>query len=137
MNYSVLISETVLSYSRHVSELEQMVKRMVFQSYGVEKYYDSHMESTNYLLRLIKYIEPETNEKKLGCQIHTDKSFITILHQNEVNGLEIGTKDGQWIRFGPSPSSFVVIAGDALLVCHYYLLSISICKVYSLSINKL
>ena len=27
-------------------ELNQIVTRMVFENYGVEKYYDSHMEDT-------------------------------------------------------------------------------------------
>ncbi|KDO58205.1 hypothetical protein CISIN_1g045288mg [Citrus sinensis] len=109
--------KTVVSYSRLVSELEQMVKRMVFESYGVDKYYDSVLESSTYLLRIMKYRCPETNEKNLGCDVHTDKSFITVLHQNEVNGLEIRTKDGCWIGFDdPTPSSFIVLAGDAFLV---------------------
>ena len=99
----------MLSYAWRVSELEQMVKRMVFESYGVEKYYNSHFESTTYLFRLIKYRVPsEINESNVGCHVHTDKSFITILHQNEVEGLEFKTKDGDcWIGFEPSPSSFL------------------------------
>ncbi|RVW28960.1 putative 2-oxoglutarate-dependent dioxygenase AOP1.2 [Vitis vinifera] len=107
--------ETVLSYSKLVSELEQMVKKMVFESYDAEKYYDSHIQSTTYLLRLIKYRGPQKNETCIGTSCHTDKSFITVLHQNEVCGLEIRTKDGEWISFKPSPSSYVVMAGDALL----------------------
>lgn len=91
---------------------------MVFESYGVEKYYDSHLESTTFLLRMIKYRVPEINELGIGCSAHTDKSFISILHQNEVNGLEIQTTDGDWIGFDPSPSSFLVMAGDAFLVRH-------------------
>ncbi|PON66362.1 Oxoglutarate/iron-dependent dioxygenase [Parasponia andersonii] len=99
--------ETVLSYARRVSELEKM---------GVaEKYYDSHLGSTTFLLRLFKYRIPEINESDIGCSVHTDKSFLTILHQNEVNGLEIETKDGDWIGFEPLPSSFLVMAGDAFL----------------------
>ncbi|XP_059636057.1 deoxypodophyllotoxin synthase-like [Cornus florida] len=45
-----LFCETLYSYSKLVSELEQVVKRMVFESYGVGKYYDSHIGSTTYLL---------------------------------------------------------------------------------------
>ena len=96
------------------------MKRMVFASYGVEKYYDSHLESTTYLLRLTKYRVPQTNESGVGCPAHTDKSFITILHQNDVNGLEIETMERDWIGFEPSSpsSSFLVMAGDSFLVCH-------------------
>lgn len=97
------------------------MKRMVFESYGVEKQYDSMIESSTYLLRLMKYRRPEMNENNVGVTIHTDKSFITVLHQNEVTGLEIRTKDGYWISFDdPAPSSFIVLAGDAFLVFHNF-----------------
>ncbi|XP_030526366.1 probable 2-oxoglutarate-dependent dioxygenase AOP1 [Rhodamnia argentea] len=105
----------VLAFSKKVSELEQMVKRMVFESYGVKEYCDSHVMSTTYLLRVMKYRAPEMDETNRGCNVHTDKSFMTILHQNQVNGLEVRRKDGDWIAFEPSPSSFLVMAGDAFL----------------------
>ncbi|KAL3721051.1 hypothetical protein ACJRO7_005813 [Eucalyptus globulus] len=104
-----------LAFSKKVSELEQMVKRMVFERYGVKKYYDSHVMSSTYLLRFMKYRAPEMNETNRGCDVHTDKSFVTILHQNQIDGLEVKTKDGDWIAFEPSPSSFLVMAGDAFL----------------------
>ncbi|XP_030464477.1 probable 2-oxoglutarate-dependent dioxygenase AOP1 [Syzygium oleosum] len=108
-------SDGALAFSKKVSELEQMVKRMVFESYGVKKYYDSHVASATYLLRLMKYRAPEMNETNQGCDVHTDKSFMTILHQNQVDGLELKTKDGDWIAFESSPTSFLVMAGDAFL----------------------
>lgn len=118
-------SKTVVSYAKLVSELEQMVKRMVFESYGADKYYDFIHESSTYLLRLMKYRCPEMNEKNLGCEVHTDKSFITVLHQNKVNGLEIRTKDGYWIGFDdPTPSYFIVLAGDAFLVGRHFFIYI-------------
>lgn len=101
------------SYSNMVSKLDSLVTKMVFESYGVKKYFDSHTKSTTYLLRLIKYSPPTNGETSIGAFAHTDKSFITILHQNAVEGLEVKTKDDKWIDFKPSPSSFVVMAGDA------------------------
>ncbi|XP_010497307.2 PREDICTED: 2-oxoglutarate-dependent dioxygenase AOP3-like [Camelina sativa] len=35
-----------------------MVRRLVMESYGIEKYIDEHLDSTNYRLRLMKYIAP-------------------------------------------------------------------------------
>ncbi|XP_059636056.1 probable 2-oxoglutarate-dependent dioxygenase AOP1 [Cornus florida] len=107
--------ETVHSYSKLVTELEQAVKRMVFESYGVGKYYDSHIGSTTYILKLMKYRGPLMNETNIGVSNHMDKSFITILHQNKVYGLVVKTKDGVWIGFEHRPSSFIVMAGDAFL----------------------
>ncbi|XP_002517546.2 probable 2-oxoglutarate-dependent dioxygenase AOP1 [Ricinus communis] len=108
--------KTVFSYSKWVAELEQMVTRMVFEGYGVQYSYDTQQERTNYLFRMMKYRAPTESESDLGCDVHTDKGFITVLHQNEVSGLEVQTKDGQWVCFEPSsPSSFIVMAADALL----------------------
>ncbi|KAL2926298.1 putative 2-oxoglutarate-dependent dioxygenase AOP1.2 [Bienertia sinuspersici] len=108
-------SETIHEYATKVTELEQMVMKMVFESYGVEKYLESHLNSTSYLLRIAKYRVPEKDENNLGAVGHTDKNFITILHQNQVNGLEVQTKDGQWLTFDFSPHSFVVMAGEPFL----------------------
>ncbi|XP_057968552.1 probable 2-oxoglutarate-dependent dioxygenase AOP1 [Malania oleifera] len=109
--------ENVHSYSKQVAELDRMVSRMIFESYGVESYHEAHVESTIYLLRFLKYRGPEAHESNLAFIPHTDKSFLTILHQNDVNGLEIETRDGNWIGYeSPSPPiSFVVMAGDALM----------------------
>lgn len=90
---------------------------MIFESYGVEKYYNSYISSTTYLLRLIKNRAPQGDEPNLGFINHTDKSFTTVLHQNGyVHGLEVEMKNGEWISVEMSPSIFVVMAGDALMV---------------------
>ncbi|KAK8641847.1 hypothetical protein V6N13_011219 [Hibiscus sabdariffa] len=108
--------ESVHSYATLVSQLDRAVKKMVFESYGVGKYYDSHMDSTSYLLRLIKYRVPDEGEEVENCGFpHTDKSFLTILHDNQVAGLQTKTKDGRWICVEPSGSMFIVMAGDAFL----------------------
>ncbi|KAF2323291.1 hypothetical protein GH714_034483 [Hevea brasiliensis] len=109
--------KTALHYSKLIAELEQMVMKMVFESYGVVQSHEDHQESITYLFRMMKYRVPEKDEDDVGVPIHTDKCFIAALHQNEVSGLELRTKDGQWIVFEPSsPSSFVVNAGDALML---------------------
>ncbi|KAI3852353.1 hypothetical protein MKX03_018833 [Papaver bracteatum] len=107
--------ETVHSFTTRVTELEQTVTRMVFENYGVEKYYDSHIESMNYLLRVMKYRKCEESESNLGATPHTDKSYITVLHQNQVHGLEVQTKSGDWVKVTPTASSFIVMTGDAFL----------------------
>ncbi|XP_073135675.1 probable 2-oxoglutarate-dependent dioxygenase AOP1 [Henckelia pumila] len=107
--------KTSLEYSKIVAELDQRVMRMVSQEYGVEKSYKSLVDSTCYLLKFIKYRGPNENETNLGIVPHTDKSFTSILHQRQVQGLEIETKEGEWVVVDPSPSTFVVMAGDACM----------------------
>ncbi|XP_076908396.1 putative 2-oxoglutarate-dependent dioxygenase AOP1 [Bidens hawaiensis] len=108
-------SESVLMYTNAIGELYRTVTRMIAKSYGVEEHYEPLLESSSYVLKLIKYKSPQGNDRKMGIVPHTDKSFVSILHQNEVKGLEIKTKDGEWIEVDPSPSSLLVIAGDACM----------------------
>ncbi|XP_059639237.1 deoxypodophyllotoxin synthase-like [Cornus florida] len=75
------VCETVLSFSKLASELDQTVKKMVSESYGIQKYHEHLLGSTCYLLKPIKYREPKMNETNLCILPHTDNSFFTtILH---------------------------------------------------------
>ncbi|KAI3727208.1 hypothetical protein L1987_67019 [Smallanthus sonchifolius] len=85
-NGNEAFSATVLAYNKLAAELEEMVTRMVFETYGVEKYLDAHRKMVSYLCRGMKYRAPEKNETNMGFVPHTDKDFITVLHQNGVNG---------------------------------------------------
>ncbi|KAJ0007447.1 hypothetical protein Pint_30011 [Pistacia integerrima] len=83
---------SVNEISKIMMNLFQTVVKMVFQT---DKYYDSLVGSTRYVTACAKYKKPEKNEIYVGIGINTDKIFSTILHQKDVNGLEIQTKDGQ------------------------------------------
>lgn len=110
-------SETVIEYSKVVAELDQVVLRMVSEVYGITNSYKSLLENTMHLLRFLKYRVPEKDESDLGFFPHTDKSFTTVLHHYQVKGLQIQTKKGDWISVEPSPSAFVFMTGDAIMVC--------------------
>ncbi|KAF5465761.1 hypothetical protein F2P56_015739 [Juglans regia] len=117
--------ESADSYVRLMKELDQMVTRMLFENYGVEKYYDSHMDLTTRSLGFLKYKERDIDDdgdqktglsRTEGLPSHADKHFTSILHQNRVKGLEIKTNDGEWICFDPSPTSFILLAAESLQV---------------------
>ncbi|GMN27817.1 hypothetical protein TIFTF001_049400 [Ficus carica] len=89
---------------------------MVCENYGVEGLLNSVLENFIYVFRFFKYKPPQTKVGEVGLVAHTDGNFITIIHQHEVEGLQIKTKDDQWIDVKPNPSSLVVLAGDVLQV---------------------
>ncbi|OMP00231.1 Isopenicillin N synthase [Corchorus olitorius] len=111
-------SKTLFSFSELASGLEKKIRRMILESFGVEKYTDELIDSTNYMLRLMKYEgrqpHSQTNEPTLPA--HNDPNMVTLLYQNEVNGLEIQTKHGEWISVKPSPDSFIVMISESLSV---------------------
>ena len=103
-------------YAKKVAELDKMVKRMVFESYGVKREkYEDFLASSIYVLRSYKYRPPEVGEDNLGVAPHTDTSFLTILNQKS-HGLEIKLKNEEWVQIDASPSLFLVLAGDAFVV---------------------
>ncbi|XP_075102476.1 putative 2-oxoglutarate-dependent dioxygenase AOP1.2 isoform X2 [Nicotiana tabacum] len=107
--------ETFHFYGKKLAEFYEILCRMVFESYGVNKCYDFYAESnTLFLHRVNKYRVPRLDESTVGVSDHTDLDFITILHQNHVDGLEVKTKDGNWISVQFPPSSFVIMAGEGL-----------------------
>ncbi|WCJ42325.1 2-oxoglutarate (2OG) and Fe(II)-dependent oxygenase superfamily protein [Euphorbia peplus] len=111
--------ETAHSYSMLLAEVQEVFVKMLCESYGIEKeYIESHLKSTSYLTAFNKYKRSNQGDTNIGAVGHTDKSFLTVLHQNHVNGLEVRLNNGeddQWNLYQPSSSysSFIVLAGDA------------------------
>ncbi|OMP00175.1 Oxoglutarate/iron-dependent dioxygenase [Corchorus olitorius] len=110
-------SKIVQSFSKQVSGSDQIIRRMILESFGLENHIDSHMESSHYVFRAIKYKEPQAPAKmEIGVGAHIDANILTILYGNEVDGLEVQTKDGKWIHVQQPPNSSTVIMGDSLSV---------------------
>ncbi|KAK7267132.1 hypothetical protein RIF29_19796 [Crotalaria pallida] len=108
--------ESVNSYAKQLVELDHIVKRMMFESYGLErKKFESLLQSTDYVLRGYKYRTPQEGESNLGVAPHSDTAFLTILNQ-KVEGLGVKLKNGEWFEVGASPSLYLVMGGDAVMV---------------------
>ncbi|KVI05975.1 Non-heme dioxygenase N-terminal domain-containing protein [Cynara cardunculus var. scolymus] len=101
------LMKSIQTYSKKLWELDEMVKMMVFEGLDLEKYLDEHLEATNYHLKVMKYRAADPSESTMGLDSHADTSILTILHQNGIQGLEIRTKDGDWLTVNVSPNSFV------------------------------
>ncbi|CAL9218724.1 unnamed protein product [Arabidopsis halleri] len=92
---------------------------MIMESFGLDdKYIHEHLNSTKYLMRMMKYKGVEdTKEEESGMEAHTDRNMLTIICQNSVaDGIEVKTKDDKhWIKANASQdSSFIVLAGSML-----------------------
>lgn len=95
-------------------ELYFLIMKMIIESFGLKRLYDSHVEENIGVFRVMKYTPSE--HSAIALPAHTDKNGITILCQNEVQGLEVQTRDGNWARVDIPPHAFTVIVGDSVKV---------------------
>lgn len=50
----------------------------------------------------------------LCCEAHVDSGLLTVLHQDEVGGLQVRDGEGRWRTIAPDPKALVVNTGLAL-----------------------
>jgi isopenicillin N synthase-like dioxygenase len=80
-----------------------------------EHYFDNQVEEGNSILRAIHY-PPITTEPKsaIRAEQHEDINLITLLVGASAGGLEILTKQNEWIPVTSLPEQIVVNVGDML-----------------------
>lgn len=57
---------------------------------------------------------PTAGEQQFGVAPHTDYGVITLLHQDDVGGLQVATRKGEWVTAHPLPGTLVINSGDLL-----------------------
>ena len=80
-----------------------------------ENYFDEYVYNGNSILRAIHY-PPITNEPKsaIRAEQHEDINLITLLVGASADGLQILTKQNEWIAVTSLPEQIVVNVGDML-----------------------
>jgi isopenicillin N synthase-like dioxygenase len=75
-------------------------------------FFSQHFSYPVSVLRLIHY--PPQQENKNGAGAHTDYGCITLLYQDQVGGLQVQDRKGDWLDATPVENSFVVNIGDLM-----------------------
>ena len=80
-----------------------------------EHYFDEHIHNGNSILRAIHY-PPITQEPKsaIRAEQHEDINLITLLVGASADGLQILTKQNEWVPVTSLPEQIVVNVGDML-----------------------
>ncbi|CAL1375137.1 unnamed protein product [Linum trigynum] len=99
-------------------DMNLLIMKMLLASYGlVTTLSHAAADTTTSYFRLMKYNVPPA-AAGIGMVAHTDKSTLTILGQNDVQGLEVQPKDRTddscWVQVVIPEGAFVAIVGDAL-----------------------
>lgn len=103
-------------YVQEVARVAHMICEILGNQVKVNsKYFENIFALQNSFLRLNKYHPCVFGSQVFGLVPHTDTSFITILAQDQIGGLEL-KKNGQWIGVKPCSEALTVNIGDMFQV---------------------
>ncbi|KAF6160350.1 hypothetical protein GIB67_019119 [Kingdonia uniflora] len=109
-------------YCEAMSTLSLGIMELLGTSLGVgRKFFKEFFQGNDSIMRLNYYPRCQKPDIALGTGPHCDPTSLTILHQDNVGGLEVFV-DGKWRSISPKPHVFVVNIGDtfmALSNCRY------------------
>ncbi|XP_045805107.1 gibberellin 20 oxidase 2-like [Trifolium pratense] len=102
-------------YCEAMSNLSLRIMELLGMSLGVDKeYFRELFEGNDSVMRLNYYPPCKNPDLALGTGPHCDPTSLTILHQDQVEGLQV-LVDGTWHSVVPKEDAFVVNIGDTFM----------------------
>ena len=109
--------EVLEKYTFNMTKLGRNLMRLALLSSGVKDLsVMQSLDTPTIWLRLLHYppISKNSPSDLYGSAPHTDFGCLTILAQDEIGGLQVQTREGEWIDVPKLEGSFVVNVGDML-----------------------
>ncbi|CDP20388.1 unnamed protein product [Coffea canephora] len=106
------LSSTMEKFAKTMSELAHKLAEILAENMGHKSTFfrQTCLPSTCYL-RMNRYPPCPISPRVYGLMPHTDSDFITVLHQDQIGGLQL-VKDGKWISVKPNPEALIINIGD-------------------------
>lgn len=109
--------EVCEEYAREVEKLAFRLLELMTLSLGLppHRLKGRFKEQTSFL-RFNHYPPCPCPELALGVGQHKDGGALTVLSQDDVGGLQVRRKDGEWIPVRPIPDAFIINLGNNMQV---------------------
>jgi isopenicillin N synthase-like dioxygenase len=109
--------ETLLAYYDACAALGARLHRAFARDLGLRlDFFDDKFDRPMATLRSLHYpAPPHGSDPRTGAGAHTDYGNLTLLATDDVGGLEIRARTGEWIDAPVVPGAFVVNIGDCLM----------------------
>ncbi|KAJ3679928.1 hypothetical protein LUZ60_016206 [Juncus effusus] len=106
--------EAMINYREHLLSLSKTICQLLSQALGLST---NHLENINAIQKefVVCHYYPPCPEPELamGTQKHRDPSFLTILLQDSIGGLQV-CYQGRWIDVKPVKGALLINIGDLL-----------------------
>ena len=108
--------ETVHGLYQAFDDLGVKILRAIAVDLGLEEtFFDDKVKDGNSVMRLLHYPPVQGDPGgSIRAEAHGDINTITLLLGAEEPGLQVKTRDGEWIDMNPPPGCLVVNMGDML-----------------------
>ncbi len=109
--------ETLLAYYDACTGLGARLHRAFASNLGLKPdFFADKFDRPMATLRLLHYPAPSRSaDPEVGAGTHTDYGNLTLLATDDVGGLEVRTRAGEWIEAPVLPGAFIVNIGDCLM----------------------
>ncbi|KAH9325166.1 hypothetical protein KI387_005344, partial [Taxus chinensis] len=107
--YGLLISNLAITITKFLIAALSLDPRAFYQSNFGKCTADLVISSFSFL----------EHDKCVGDEAlvsHADTGVVTIVYNDDKEGLEVRSKQGQWVNVKPTPDSFIVNVGDSMKV---------------------
>lgn len=106
-------------YQKKMKALAYKILLIILTALGVdeedqEKLSSSFLYQSDGALQLNSYPSCPNPSRAIGLAPHTDSLLLTILHQNDTDGLQILQEGVGWVRIRPIPEALVINIGDLM-----------------------
>ncbi|KAM1012844.1 hypothetical protein ACFX13_043627 [Malus domestica] len=107
--------DVLIEYSKRVMELGKLLFELLSEALGLKPSHLNNIYCSKGLQVLGHYYPacPQA-ELTLGTSKHADNSFLTVLLQDHIGGLQVVDRQNKWIDVPPVPGALVVNIGDLL-----------------------
>ncbi|MER9707494.1 isopenicillin N synthase family oxygenase [Mesorhizobium sp. M0204] len=109
--------ELTYGYHQRMVDLAKKLLQGIALSLDLsESYFENFMRNPISVQRLLHY-PPQSghvSEDMIGIGAHTDYGNLTILAQDDVGGLQVLNRDGDWVQGTPIHGTFIINIGDLI-----------------------
>ncbi|KAK7290819.1 hypothetical protein RIF29_05536 [Crotalaria pallida] len=114
MDQQESIRSTMEAFASEVIALAESLVQILAEKLSINfSYFQENCSANTCFLRLNRYPPCPFPSNMFGLIPHSDSSFLTIVHQDHVGGLQL-MKDGNWVDVKPIPRALIVNIGDLL-----------------------